>query len=397
MSTLVDAPSAETPGADEIEQRRQVLRLSGWGQPFRFRQPKNPMFWAFVTLTAWGTIQMFRQWSHVSLGVGAVVSGIVLLAVYGVILGLVFRNVDRYDGQPARLLTAAFIWGATTAVFGMAIPANEALEGLYGKLLGQAAATDWSAALSAPFVEETAKGAGFLILLGMASHRIRSLSDALLVGAFIGLGFEILEDLLYTFNAAVTAGDADQVGAAIQMVFVRSGSGIFSHALFTALFSAGLLCLTGTPALARNVRRGVLLIVAAVGSHAVWDGAGAIANGGSGAVVVMVAIIALGAAALVYAFRRAAAQDRTWLRAVLAPEVTGGALSQAELDAAAGTHREIRGYVKSPDGAGTRRARRNRKRLVRSCRELSRALARAGGDDSPDVKKARQRIAALRA
>ncbi|HMT05472.1 MAG TPA: PrsW family intramembrane metalloprotease [Solirubrobacterales bacterium] len=391
MNGASDSPNRDQM-ADQLQRRQETLEISGWGLPFRFFQPHNPCFWAFVALTIWGVIQMWEQWSHVNLGIATLASSVVLLALYGIVLGLVFLNIDRYDGQPFKLLAVAFIWGAVPAVFGMAIGANEALGQIYGKLFGQAFTTDWSAALSAPFVEETAKGIGFLLLLGLASRRIRSVSDALLVGAFIGLGFEILEDLLYTFNAAITASGSDQVGAAIQMVIVRSSSGIFSHALFTALFSAGLIYLVGTPALKRNAGRGILLMFVAVLSHGVWDGAAAIAGGGGGAVVVMAVIMIVGLCALVYAFRRAASRDREWIRDVLGPEVTSGNLRPEELDAAAGTHKQKVAFVKAPGGKKTRRGRRNRKRLVAACRNLSRQLARSRGEDSPGVESARERI-----
>lgn len=384
------------PTEDALERRRKTLELSGWGLPFKFWQPRNPCFWAYIALMVWGAIQMWDQWSHVNLNAATLISSVVLLGLFGVALGLVFLAIDRYDRQPLKLLSVGFLWGAIAAVFGIAIDANVALGEIYGKLFGQAFTTDWAAALSAPFVEETAKGIGFLLLLGLASRRIRSVSDALLVGAFIGLGFEILEDLLYTFNAASSSGGTNEIGAAIQMVITRSASGIFSHALFTALFSAGLIYVIGTPALKRNVGRGVILMLAAVFSHGIWDGAAAIAGGGSAAVLVMAAIVIFGFCALIYAFRRAAPQDREWMRDVLAPEVATGTITEAEVTAAAGTRKERKAFIKAPAETKHRHMRRDRKRLLATCRKLTRELARSGGDDSPKVQDLREHIRDLR-
>ena len=94
----------------------------------------------------------------------------------------------------------------------MALPGNAALMDLYAKFFGQAWATDWKAGLTAPFVEETAKGAVFLLLLGLAPFVIRTVYDGLIVGAYVGLGFQVLEDMLYGQNAAYTNFGVDQVG-----------------------------------------------------------------------------------------------------------------------------------------------------------------------------------------
>lgn len=382
------------PGAD-LERRRRALDLTGWGRPFKFVQPRNPCFWVFLALTGWGLVQLVKQFKAVEIGTASLISALAFMALYTVVLALVFRSIDRYGMQPLKLLAVAFVWGATAAIFGMAIGANGVLSEIYGKLFGTAFVTDWSDALTAPFVEETAKAAGFLLLLGLAPGRIRSFSDALLVGAFLGLGFEILEDLLYTFNAAILAPGADQVGVAFQMMLTRSATGLFSHALFTAFFSAGIIHLIGTPALDRNVGRGLLLIAIAVIAHAVWDGSDAIADDGGATVLVTVGIVLVGLAAFVYAFRLASSQDREWLRDVLRPEVDDGVLAEDELLAVAGTRRERRTFVKA-GGEGSREGRRRRRRLLGAGLGLNRAIATAeNGDRSVDLVAAREKVSDL--
>ncbi|MBN8866319.1 MAG: PrsW family intramembrane metalloprotease [Solirubrobacterales bacterium] len=394
--TVVAEPAPSAPDAGR-ERRREALALSGWGRPLKLVQPGNPCFWVFLGLTVWGFIQMWKQWTNVDVSPATTISAVVLLGLYGVALALIFLNVDRYARQPSRLLAAAFLWGGVAATFGIAIGANDALSGIYGKLFGHAFVTDWWAALSAPFVEESAKAAGFLLLLGLAPNRIRSVCDALLVGAFLGLGFEILEDLLYTFNAAIGAAGSDQVGAAIQMVIIRSATGLFSHALYTALFCAGLIYVIGTPALARKTGRGIFLMAAAVIAHAVWDGAGAIADGSPLTIAVSTVIVVAGLAVFVYVFRRAVPQERAWMHDVLAPEESDGTLTSAELEAAAGTRRQRKSFVKAPEGKKTRKGRRGRRRLIKAVDDLAHSLAESGGDDSPAVDAARGRVATLRA
>jgi RsiW-degrading membrane proteinase PrsW (M82 family) len=385
---------AEAIAAVELRQRQEALEVSGWGRPFTFLQPHNLCFWTYVVLLAWGTVEMWQQLSKVGGFYGqALVSGVILVALYGILLGWIFRHVDRYEHEPYKLLAAGFLWGGVAATFAIAIGANEALSGVYGKVFGHAFVTDWSAALSAPFVEETAKAAGFVLLLGMASRRIRSVQDGLLVGAFIGLGFELFEDLIYALNGAVTNFGVSQTQSVAQVVLIRGATGLVSHALFTALFCAGLIYVIGTPAVPVNRFRGFLLIIAAVVIHGVWDGAEAIADGGQAAGLVMLGIGLFAILVLVFAFRRTAPQERLWMRAVLAPEVTNGTITPAELDAAAGTRRERRKFVRAPRG---HRGHKGRRHVLEACRDLAEEISIAEGGETPAVEGARGEVIRLR-
>lgn len=390
------APSS-SEGADALNTRREALELSGWGVPFRFMQPRNPCFWVYLAATAWGLFQFCQQMSHVNLEFASVVTVIILLGIYGALLGWLFSKVNRYNRQPSKLLMAAWIWGGLAATFGLAIIANDAISEIYAKLFGSAFVIDWWAALSAPFVEETSKAAGFLLLLGLAPRRIRSLCDALLIGAFLGLGFEILEDLIYIVNSAVGSSGADQIRAVFNMYFVRSSTGFFSHALYTALFSAGLVFLLGTPVVRRNVGGGIFLMVAAVAAHGVWDGAGAIGDGGVGTIVVMAVIVLASALVFIYIYRLGSAQEREWMRDVLRPEVDSGVMTEGEMEAIAGTFKEKRAFLKASRKVGKRRGKRTARKIVRTGRGLARELANSAGEDSPKVDGIRAEIGHLRA
>ena len=94
---------------------------------------------------------------------------------------------------------------------------------LYAKLFGQAFAEDWKAGLTAPFVEESSKAICFLLLMGLGPVVIRTVSDGLMVGAYVGLGFQVLEDLLYGQNAAAAQFGANQTDAVLG-TFVAAGA-----------------------------------------------------------------------------------------------------------------------------------------------------------------------------
>ena len=90
-------------------------------------------------------------------------------AVFCLVFVLFLHHVDRYERTPASLAVAAFVGGGIGAPWAMALSGNAALMDISTKLFGQAWATDWAAGLTAPLVEETAKGAIFVLLLGLAT------------------------------------------------------------------------------------------------------------------------------------------------------------------------------------------------------------------------------------
>ncbi len=78
MSTDIAPAPAPTPA--EIQDRQDALAESGWGQPFRFFQPRNLCFWVYMVLVVWGAINIWGQVSPLSGFYGqAIVSGIILL------------------------------------------------------------------------------------------------------------------------------------------------------------------------------------------------------------------------------------------------------------------------------------------------------------------------------
>lgn len=399
MTTETEAPVVPEPAEGGPALRRQALAQSGWGSPVRLFQPSNPCFQVFVVLLAWGAVQMVKQWGNLGLGPATTTVSVFSMTVFGLVLAALFLRIARYGEYSRKLLLAAFIWGGVAATFGLAINANTAISGIIGKLFGQPFVTDWWAALSAPLVEETAKAAGFLLLFGLASGRLRSLRSALVLGAFLGLGFEILEDLLYTFNAALGASGPSQLTAAVETILVRGATGFFSHALYTAVFCAGVIYLIGTRFLRRDVARGVILMLAAVLLHGIWDGADAITDG-IGSTLLMLADGIAGILILVWLLRISAPQEREWTRDVLAPEVEGGTISAAELDALAGTPKERRKYVRAPDGTRVRKGRHRRRRRLkqgnRLVAEIARSGSAAGGEAAePGSGRARRRLAKL--
>lgn len=193
MTVAEQAPTARTAA---IEQ-------SGWGARFRLVQWRNAAFWVFLFGMAAGLVELLHlygpQIGSYGIGIG---SGVLLFGIYLVPWLFLLSFHNRHTALPPKLLLVAFLWGAVPATYLMGLPANTAIMALYGKLFGSAWAHDFAAGLTAPFTEETSKASALVLLLGLAPRLVRSPYDGLVIGAFAGLGLQISEDVLYSFNAA---------------------------------------------------------------------------------------------------------------------------------------------------------------------------------------------------
>jgi protease PrsW len=376
------------------EAQAEAIAESGWGQPFRVIQLRNACFWVLLWGLVAGATNMFRQYGSsgtaYATGLGV---GILAFAIYTVPWLFLLSYLNRFTAVPSKALLVAFLWGFFPATFWLALPANEAILGLYNKAFGHTWAADWGAGLTAPITEETSKALAVVLLLGLAPHLVRSAYDGLIIGAFSGLGLQISEDILYAFNASHQGFGADQVSASLGMLQARGLAGLFQHVLFSAIFCAGLVWLLGREG-GRHRVRGALLMVGAMIVHGSWDDLNALGVtffGIAGPLVMMVVSTVVGLLLLRQTFVWAGQQEHAWLQAILAPEAARGVLTQDELDALAGTLKARRRFLKA---AGNKR---QAKLVLEAGLDLGRTLAESGGHDTDDVDFARAEVTRIRA
>jgi RsiW-degrading membrane proteinase PrsW (M82 family) len=378
---------------NELAKRQEAIDLSGWGRKFTFVQPANLNFWVYVLVVAWGGWQLLRHLAGTAFYAPAYITGLLTFGVLAVVIWAVLRFTDKYERQPAKLIILAFIWGGIAATFAMAISANTALLSLLGKSFGQAFQTDWGAGLVAPIVEETSKAAGFLLLMGLAPQLIRSVYDGLIIGAFIGLGFEIIEDITYSQTGAAAQFGAAQVSSSLDTFALRALTSLVSHALYTALFCAGLVLLIGTVAQPRRWGPGLTLVLAAFVAHGVWDSTSALGRGTLAFLLFMLLDVLFCIVMLVFAIKVASKQVRGWRRDILAPEVGNGTITPLELDAVCGGRKERKALLHNVSG---HHARKETKRVMHAAADLAEDLAIGNGRDTPAVVHSRAEIARLR-
>jgi RsiW-degrading membrane proteinase PrsW (M82 family) len=380
-----------------LDRARDIaLDLSGWGRRFRFYQPRNFAFWGYLVLVATGAFafgsKLAREYNAYGQAIGLAVT---LFALYAALFWWFTVHIDRYAKLPAKLMVVALLWGGFAATSSMAAPANHAILALYAKAFGQSWALDWGAGLAAPFIEEPAKGSGLLLLITLAPRQVRTAFDGFILGAFIGLGFQIIEDIAYAMTSAGSQFGANQVGASMGTIVLRMVSGVGAHIVYSAIFCAGLIYLLGRPAEPRRTGRGLLLVAAAMLLHGAWDTLTAIA--GPSALVLLGLLMAVIVTALLIAVRvyqLTVTRERDFLRDVMAPEEARNVIKATELDAMAGNRKARKAYRKA---GRNRRGRKRARYVLNAAYDLAGELAAARGADTDRVRFARAEVGRIRA
>ena len=159
----------------------------------------------------------------------------VILAVLPVpVYVLLITSLERHVREPWPLLLGAFLWGAIVASF-FAVLFNNLMLALFGAVAGPQIGMALAATLTGPFVEETAKGVALLLVFLFLRQELDDVVDGIVVGALVGLGFAMTENIMY-FGRAYHAGGLLAVGALFYGRVILFG---FGHALFTAATGAG--------------------------------------------------------------------------------------------------------------------------------------------------------------
>jgi len=382
--------------ADLDRARDIALDLSGWGRRFSFYQPRNFAFWGYLLLVGMGFLVFISTLVHRYDAYGQAIGlAVTSFAIYAALFWWFTAHIDHYAKLPAKLMVVAFVWGGFAATGAMAANANDAILALYAKTFGQVWALNWGAGLAAPFTEEWAKGSGLLLLIALAPRQVRTAFDGFILGAFIGLGFQIIEDVSYAMTSAGSQFGANQIGASVGTIVLRMVSGVAAHILYTAIFGAGLVYLLGRPAEPRKVGRGLLLVAIPMLLHGTWDSLGAIAGPSELKMIgLLIVAIVVALAILVQVYKVTVTRERDFVRDVMAPEQARNVITPAELDAMAGNRKARKAYRKAArKGQERKRAR----YVLNAAYALGDELAAARGADIDRVRFARAEVARIRA
>lgn len=139
---------------------------------------------------------------------------------------------DMYDREPFILVLRNYLWGAMGAVF-FALIGSYILSFIVGVFVDDKLTLQHiETVVIAPFVEETTKG--LFILLTISSRKFDNMTDGIVYGGAIGLGFGMTENFLYFITYQST------MSAWVTMVVVRTLFSGVMHCVSTATLGAFL-------------------------------------------------------------------------------------------------------------------------------------------------------------
>lgn len=231
--------------------------------PGEDRLTRTPVFWLVLILVAAGAVRIaVIGGEFFSAYPKATLTATALFALLAVPFWLFLADLDFLEPEPVGLQILAFAWGGLVAT-SASIGAGPAVEALIGHPV-----------LTGPAVEEIAKTLGIVAIVVIARAHFNSVLDGIVYGAIVGLGFQIVEDIVYALAAVAQAGHGDSTQPVVATFLLRGFlAGLWSHTLFGALAGAGLGYLAVRRDRSRPRRIGVALlaVLGAWGAHALWN------------------------------------------------------------------------------------------------------------------------------
>lgn len=336
--------------------------------------------------------------SLISVGVDngplALATGLVLAVLPAPFYVSLALRMDRFEPEPVRLLAWTFFWGAAGATF-IALVLNTVGQAIVGDQFGAHVGELYGGSVSAPIVEEVAKGAVLYVLYRRFRAHFNSVVDGVVYAAMVGLGFATTENILYYASAAEEGG----VPLAATF-FMRGVMSPFTHPIFTAMTGIGLAVAVGASRRWRRRLAPALGLLAAILLHSAWNTSASVGEG-AGFILVfgLVLVVAIALLGSVGAGQR---REGRIVAARLVPEMSAGILTREELFTLSSGRERMRAR-RAAKKAGGRRAGRSMKRLQMAASQLaftrhrreSGLPADAGASEEDQLARLREAIASV--
>jgi RsiW-degrading membrane proteinase PrsW (M82 family) len=183
-----------------------------------------------------------------------IITGLLFALVFGAPAILLVVYLDRREPEPWWLLVTGFLWGAVVATALALVlqeAANARVTALFADEVGLVDTTQlgyqfaspsevisWvETSLIAPVIEEGLKALALLLIFLLLPSEANSMRDGIVYGALVGLGYAVVETAAFITSGYSGTGSPDYMSQLIPR-FVLFG--VNGHALYTALFGAGL-------------------------------------------------------------------------------------------------------------------------------------------------------------
>lgn len=198
-------------------------------------RPWSALWWVMVVLAACGASSLVS--TIIMLRSGSLIVGGTLVFAALVLCGAIILYCSRSVRLRREVIVVAAILGGTIATW-IAMHGNRAFIFLYYVIPEHA--EDWQAAIAGPFTEEWAKTIVILLVVLLAG--LRDLREGFVIGAFVGLGFQTAENIVYVAYGAIEDTNSDLEGALV-IAGLRFFIAISSHWVFSAYAGVGVMLL----------------------------------------------------------------------------------------------------------------------------------------------------------
>jgi protease PrsW len=269
----------------------------------------------------------------------------------------------------------------------MAALNNDAFRSILAKTVSIEFMQAWSAGLTAPWSEEIVKMLPVVLLIGLAPHVMRCAFDGFIIGAISGLAFQVFEDVAYVYGSAAANFGQAEYGTSTLGIRPLLSTG---HWVWSALCGAGLIYLIGRPAEEPRRALGIGLILWAMFLHWFWDSSAALFGGATWVIGLYLPLTIICLVSFIWVYRMTVVKEREWARMLLAAEVDRGFITTDELDAAVGSRKVRRRFVKSQP------SHRRAKHILAATTDLADEIASSYAHDTPQVEHSRAEIVRLR-
>lgn len=241
--------------------------------------------------------------------------------------------VDRNEREPTWMIVLTFFWGACVAVF-IALLLNSVGEIVVADAFGKDVGELYGFSISAPVVEEGAKGLVLIIIYRRFRDEFNGVLDGIVYAAIVGLGFAATENVLYYGRGIMEdlsdgrLFSADDIGVSLGTFIVRGIFSPFAHPLFTSMTGIGLGIASQSTRRSTQVWAPVLGLLAAMFLHSLWNTSAAF---GAAFLAVYVFVLVPLFIGLLFVIRGTLARERRTIGQYLAYDVGQGALTANEL------------------------------------------------------------------
>jgi RsiW-degrading membrane proteinase PrsW (M82 family) len=169
---------------------------------------------------------------------------------------------DRYDREPFKLVFVNYLWGALGAII-FAVIGSLILTGIASVFIkDESQLTKFGSVVVAPIVEEITKG--FFLLITISNKKFDNITDGIVYGGAIGLGFGMTENFLYFIT------NTDNLASWIMLIIIRSLFSAVMHCVSTATLGAFLALAKFKPVIQKITFTLAGLIIAML-IHSIWN------------------------------------------------------------------------------------------------------------------------------